>query len=146
VDPVTASKIVWLDCLIMNVDRTFRNTNMLIWKSELWLIDHGASFYFHNSWPGWEDRAAKPFALIKDHVLLPQASELPAADAFCKALLTPELVQEIVALIPEEWIMDDEVFPDKAAQRYAYADFLNERIALSSNFVNAAIDARKALV
>lgn len=146
VDPLLASKIVWLDCLIMNVDRTFRNTNMLMWKSELWLIDHGAAFYFHNSWAGWKDRAAKPFPLVKDHVLLPQASELEAADALCKPLLTPELVQEIVGLIPEEWINEDDEFPDKAAQRQAYAQYLNERVAQSSNFVNAAIDARKALV
>jgi hypothetical protein len=145
-DPLLASKIVWLDCLIMNVDRTFRNTNMLIWKHELWLIDHGASFYFHNSWAGWEERAAKPFALVKDHVLLPQASMLEEADAICKPLLSPALIQEIVALIPGDWIVDDEEFPDKAAQRSAYATFLTERVALSSNFLNAAIDARKALV
>ena len=71
-----ASEIVWLDCLLTNVDRTARNTNMLSWNKELWLIDHGAALYFHHSWQNWEEQARSPFALIKDHVLLPLASEL----------------------------------------------------------------------
>jgi hypothetical protein len=145
-DPLLASKIVWLDCLIMNVDRTFRNTNMLMWKHELWLIDHGASFYFHNAWDGWEARAQQPFALVKDHVLLPQATMLDEADTICRALLTPGLVGAIVELIPEEWLGGEEVFPDRAAHRHAYAQFLNERIAHSQNFVNAAKDARQRIV
>src|SRR5690554_6199837 len=76
VDPLTASKIVWLDAFITNVDRTFRNTNMLIWHKELWLIDHGAAFYFHHSWKDIDRHAKSPFALIKDHVLLPEATLL----------------------------------------------------------------------
>lgn len=145
-DPLTASKIVWLDCLIMNVDRTFRNTNMLMWKSELWLIDHGASFYFHNSWEGWETRAQKPFVLAKDHVLLPQASELDTADEACRAILTKEVIEGIVSLIPEGWLTPDPLFADAAAQRRAYAQFIEERVAHSSIFVNAAKDARQGLV
>ncbi len=146
VDAALASRIVWLDCLIMNVDRTFRNTNMLMWKGELWLIDHGASFYFHNDWTGWEGRAEKPFALVKDHVLLPQAAELDAADAECRALLSDEVVDAIVALIPESWIVPDPLFADAAGQRAAYGTFLKARIAHSSTFLNAAKDARQALV
>jgi hypothetical protein len=73
IDPLLASKIVWLDCLITNVDRSFRNTNMLVWNKELWLIDHGSCLYFQYSWEGWEQKAVSPFAFIKDHVLLPQA-------------------------------------------------------------------------
>src|SRR3982751_6839996 len=65
IDPALASVIVWLDCLLMNVDRTARNTNMLIWQKELWLIDHGASLYFHHSWTNWEDMATKPFVQVK---------------------------------------------------------------------------------
>ena len=68
VEATLASKIVWLDCLITNVDRTVRNTNMLMWYNELWLIDHGASLYFHHSWQDFEEQAKRPFALIKDHV------------------------------------------------------------------------------
>ncbi len=145
-DSDTASRIVWLDCLIMNVDRTFRNTNMLMWKGELWLIDHGASFYFHNDWTGWEARAAKPFPLIKDHVLLPQAGDLDAADAECRQLLTDERIGAIVALIPDEWLVSDPLFADAEAQRQAYRQFLTGRIAHSQIFLNAARDARQGLI
>ena len=80
-DAKKASQIVWLDAFITNVDRTFRNTNMLIWNKELWLIDHGASLYFHHSWVNWETHAKSAFTLIKDHVVLPQASMLNEVDA-----------------------------------------------------------------
>src|ERR1700748_2570596 len=63
-DETLASQIVWLDCLLMNMDRTARNTNMLLWHKELWLIDHGASLYFHHSWQNWEEQAVKPFLLV----------------------------------------------------------------------------------
>ena len=76
IDSATASQIVWLDCLLTNVDRTVRNTNMLMWNKELWLIDHGAALYFHHSWTNWEEQSFKPFTQVKDHVLLPWASEL----------------------------------------------------------------------
>jgi hypothetical protein len=80
IDEVLASKIVWLDCLLMNVDRTSRNTNMLIWNKELWLIDHGAALYFHHSWQGWKEKASKPFDHVKDHVLLKQSGRLEEVD------------------------------------------------------------------
>jgi hypothetical protein len=145
-DPLLASKIVWLDCLIMNVDRTFRNTNMLMWKSELWLIDHGASFYFHNSWDGWEARAKQPFSLVKDHVLLPQASALQEADEICCALLTQDRIKAIADLIPQEWLAEEEIFADRSAHRQAYVQFLQQRVAQSQIFVNAAQDARQRLI
>lgn len=110
-----ASQIVWLDAFITNVDRTFRNTNMLIWHKELWLIDHGASLYFHHSWNTWETHAKSPFALIKDHVLLPQATELAATDVVFRKLLTKEILQDIVDYIPEDWLHweDTEQTPDE---------------------------------
>src|SRR5476651_2019658 len=95
-DPVLASKIVWLDCLLTNVDRTPRNTNMLTWHKELWLIDHGASLYFHHSWQNWEQQAKRPFVQVKDHVLLPQAMELDEVDAAFREILTPERIRAIV--------------------------------------------------
>src|SRR5476649_2271193 len=104
VDAKLASQIVWLDCLLTNVDRTARNTNMLVWHKELWLIDHGASLYFHHSWHNWEEQAKRPFVQVKDHVLLNYASELETADAELKAILTPEVIQSIVNLIPDEWL------------------------------------------
>lgn len=146
VDSLLASKIVWLDCLLTNMDRTCRNTNMLIWHKELWLIDHGASLYFHHSWQNWEEQAIKPFYLIKEHVLLPEASELEAVDAEFSKLLTSEHIRSIVALIPDEWLGDENTFNTKQEYRDAYAVFLETRIAHSKTFVNEAQNARKALI
>ncbi len=146
IDPLEASKIVWLDALIMNVDRSYRNTNLLLWKKALWLIDHGASFYFHNDWTGWETRALNPFVHVKDHVLLAQASALEQVNEQSRVLLSPDKVQSIVELIPEDWLGNEPYFPDVCSHRQAYAQFLNERVAQASIFVNAAQDARKGLV
>ncbi|MEP7258237.1 MAG: HipA family kinase, partial [Flavitalea sp.] len=93
IDPLLASQIVWLDCLLTNVDRTSRNTNMLIWNKELWLIDHGASLYFHHSWTNWQELSEKPFLHVKDHVLLPYASRLEEVDADFNAMLSPERIR-----------------------------------------------------
>ena len=146
VDATLASQIVWLDCLMMNVDRTARNTNMLIWHKELWLIDHGASLYFHHSGQNWDEQARRPFAQVKDHVLLPQATELEAVDAQFRTLLTAERIGAIVALIPDEWLTTSSPFEPAAEQRQAYAQFLETRIAHSTIFVQEAQNARKALV
>ncbi|MDX5436380.1 MAG: aminotransferase class I and II [Pontibacter sp.] len=143
VDAKLASQIVWLDGLIMNVDRTCRNTNMLMWKKELWLIDHGASLYFHHNWSTWQEQAKRPFAQIKDHVLLPKASELEAVNEEFSAILTPERIQAIVALIPDLWLTGVESpFASVEEHRQAYATFLNNRIANSEIFVKGAQDAR----
>jgi hypothetical protein len=141
-----ASQIVWLDAFITNVDRTFRNTNMLIWHKELWLIDHGASLYFHHSWNSWETHAKSPFALIKDHVLLPQASELPATDLAFKKILTKEILQDIVNYIPEDWLHweDSEQTPDEI--RDVYFQFLWTRLNHSEIFINEAQNARQKLI
>lgn len=146
IEPLLASKIVWLDCLLNNVDRTARNTNMLVWHKELWLIDHGASLYFHHSWQNWEAQAEKPFALVKDHVLLPAASALEEAQAFCQPLVTTERIRNIVALVPDEWLVQDAPFATPAEHREAYIRFLTTRIAHSSTFVKAALDARKTII
>lgn len=147
VDARLASEIVWLDCLITNVDRTARNTNMLIWHKELWLIDHGAALYFHHSGQPWEEQARRPFAPIKDHVLLPRATELDMVDADFRALLTPDRIQSIVRLIPDEWLLTDDPSAESPDERRRiYAQFLETRLANSQLFVNAANDARNALV
>lgn len=146
VDPLLASKIVWLDCLLTNMDRTCRNTNMLIWHKELWLIDHGASLYFHHSWQNWEEQASKPFMLIKEHVLLAQASELDVVNVEFKKILNADNICSIVSLIPDEWLNDENTFKTKQEYRDAYALFLNKRIAQSEIFVNEAQNARKALI
>ena len=145
-DARLASQIVWLDCLIMNVDRTPRNTNMLMWHKELWLIDHGASFYFHHSWPDVQEQGKRPFVQVKDHVLLPRASELEEVDTDFRAILTPELIQSIVALIPDEWLLKDSPFESAAEHRQAYVQFLETRLAHTEIFIKQAQHAREALI
>ena len=142
VDDKLASQIVWLDAYITNVDRTFKNTNMLIWHKELWLIDHGACLYFHHSWNNWEQHAKSPFALIKDHVLLPQASLLKEVDAEFKALLSPEILEEIVNTIPLEWLQWEDTDETPEALRNVYLQFLQTRLNNSEIFVNQAQNAR----
>jgi hypothetical protein len=146
IDPFLASQIVWLDCLLMNVDRTSRNTNMLIWYKELWLIDFGASLYFHHSWNNWKAQAEKPFAQAKDHVLLPFASMLDEAHIACKNALSKELIEKIIALIPDEWLDDETAFQSVEEHRKAYVYFLETRLTHSANFVNDAKHAREALI
>ncbi|QED37585.1 aminotransferase class I and II [Antarcticibacterium arcticum] len=145
-EAMLASKIVWLDAFITNVDRTFRNTNMLMWHKELWLIDHGASFYFHHSWANREKHAISPFSLIKDHVLLPQASMLQEADAACKVLLTEEKIREIVWLIPQDWLQWDDTGDSPEEIKEAYAGFLITRLTHSEIFIKEAQNARQTLI
>ena len=141
-----ASRIVWLDAFLTNVDRTFRNTNMLMWHKELWLIDQGASLYFHHSWENWEKHAVSPFAYIKNHVLLPEASRLEEADAALRILLTEEKIQEIVSLIPDDWLHWNDTHETPEEIRDIYLRFLTERRAHSEIFVKEAQNARKALI
>lgn len=146
VDALLASKVVWFDCLITNVDRTPRNTNMLTWYRELWLIDHGASLYFHHAWDNWEQQASRPFTSVKDHVLLPWASELESADHELKALLTPDRIRGIIALVPDEWLDADAPVMPPIAKRKVYEDFLISRVANSGIFVQHAQHARAGFI
>jgi hypothetical protein len=141
VDPLLASKIVWLDAFLMNMDRTARNTNMLWWHKELWLIDHGASLYFHHSWDNWQEQAKKPFVLIKDHVLLKQATKLDEAHTIFKAQITPDILEEIVQLIPDDWLKGA-YFNSPEEYRSAYLAFLTTRLNHADNFLEAAKNAR----
>lgn len=143
IDAELASQIVWLDAFVTNVDRTFRNTNMMIWHKELWLIDHGASFYFHHSFTNWESHAKSPFALIKDHVLLPKASLLEETDRAFKALLSEEKIKAIVELIPNEWLHWEDSDESPEAIRKVYFDFLTTRLAHSEIFIKEAQNARQ---
>ena len=146
VDAKLASQIVWLDAYITNVDRTFRNTNMLMWHKELWLIDHGACLYFHHSWNNWEKHAISPFNLIKDHVLLPQASVLDEVDVAFKTILSPAVLQSVVDLIPEEWLIWEDSEETPEALREVYLQFLLIRLNHSEIFINEAQNARKTLI
>lgn len=142
VDRKLASQIVWLDALLTNVDRTVKNTNMLFWHKELWLIDHGATLYFHHAWTDIEKQALTPFSFIKNHVLLPFADSLNEVDAEYKTILNDKKVDEIVNIIPTDflnWNTEEETPEDI---RKVYADFLKTRIANSHIFVNEANNAR----
>ncbi|CAM4102741.1 HipA family kinase [Flavobacterium antarcticum] len=146
VDAKLASQVVWLDSFITNVDRTFRNTNLLLWHKELWLIDHGAAFYFHHSWENWEKHAMSPFALIKDHVLLPQATLLEEINTEFQTLLTDEKLKSIVDHLPDDWLdwEGNEQTPDEI--RAIYYQFLVLRKSHANTFVNQAQNARASLI
>ncbi|QHT70141.1 aminotransferase class I and II [Rhodocytophaga rosea] len=146
IDATLASQIVWLDCLVTNVDRTARNTNMLMWHKELWLIDHGASLYFHHSSQNWQEQSQRPFVQIKEHVLLPYASALEEVDTIARQILTPERIRSIVALVPDEWLAIEPSVETVGEQRQIYTQFLEARIAASEVFVKEAQHARKALI
>jgi len=146
VDEMLASKIVWLDAFITNIDRTVRNTNMLMWNKELWLIDHGASFYFHHSWNNWQEHAKSAFALVKNHVLLPQATFLSEVDQQFKPLLSDEFLSEIVQTIPNDWLLWNDLALSQEQIREVYWQFLVLRREHSFNFINEAQNARKSLV
>lgn len=141
-DSYLASQIVWFDAFITNVDRTFRNTNLLIWHKEIWLIDNGASFYFHHSWDNWETAAKTPFAFIKDHVLLPYATELdPVHEEYTNAL-NPDILKEIVAQIPLDWLQweGSGLTPDQIKD--VYTQFLCIRLEHATTFLEQAKNAR----
>lgn len=147
IDPLEASMIVWLDAFLTNIDRTARNTNTLIWRnSEIWLIDHGASLYFHHSWSDPEKAALTPFPYIKDHVMLPKASLLAEANAKATVTLTPEKLTAVVNLIPDDWLRWEGAPDTPEALRQVYLKFLTTRLANADTFINHAIDARKQLI
>ncbi|MEL7121468.1 MAG: HipA family kinase [Bacteroidota bacterium] len=140
----TASKVVLLDSIITNIDRTAKNTNMLSWRRELWLIDHGASLYFHHSWAGWEEKAKKTFPPIKDHVLLPIAKQLTKAAAEIKAKITEAIISDIISIIPEEWLEEEGATLSIAEKQKAYTQFIYSRIQNIDSLTKEAEDARKA--
>lgn len=144
VDSLLASKIVWLDSFITNVDRTARNANMLMWNKELWLIDHGASLYFHHAWNNWETHAQQAFTQIKDHVLLPYANHLDEADGEMRYLITPDFIESIVAAIPDAWLEPETEEETADSMRAVYHQYLTKR--LTRNFITEAKHARQASI
>ncbi|OAB79854.1 HipA family kinase [Cochleicola gelatinilyticus] len=141
-DPVIASKVVLVDSLISNIDRTVKNTNLLLWNKELWVIDNGASFYFHHNWNTWEEHLTRTFPLVKNHVLLEQATRLKETSKEISQLLTLEKIQEIVALIPEDWLIEEGELLTPNEMRSAYLKFLTTRLSKMDLLVKEAEDAR----
>lgn len=146
IDAETASRVVWMDAFLTNVDRTVRNTNMLIWHKELWLIDHGATLYFHHSWTNWKKSAISPFVQIKDHVLLPYANKLEEADAELKKILSPDVIRDIVNTIPDDWLNWDTDTESKEDIREVYYNYLITRLQDSETFVKEAQHAKEILI
>ena len=146
VDAMLASQVVWFDAYVTNVDRTARNTNMLMWHKRLRLIDHGAALYFHHSWTQYLERSRDIFPRIREHVLMPAAECLPEADRLLAHQLTPELIEAVVALVPETWLSNDAGFPNVEAHRRAYVEYLTRRLASPRLFVEEAVRARSLLV
>lgn len=147
-DPLTylpdarlSSAIVWFDAFVCNVDRTVRNVNMLMWHRQLWLIDHGAALYFHHAWKPGDHPELNLFPLIKDHVLIKQATALEAVDAQMRSVLTPDKLADIVECVPDSWLPIKSVFGDQQALRNAYQEFFTRRLEHSSVFVQEAIRA-----
>lgn len=142
-----ASEVVWFDAFATNVDRTARNPNLLTWHRRLWLIDHGASLYFHHAWERvGEATAQTPFAAVRDHVLLPWAGALPAAGARLSARLGPGVVEGVLAQVPDGWLQGEPSFATPDNHRAAYARHLARRLGAAAVFEEEARRARDLLV
>ena len=139
--PDEAAAVVWFDAFVTNVDRTLRNVNLLLYRRQVWLIDHGSALYFHHA-PRWfeqPERALTPFVLVKDHALLPVAGPLGEADALLRPRLSEALLAQVVDLLPDAWLLDGAA---PAALRAGYRRWLTDRLAASQVFVDEAERAR----
>ena len=141
-DPTLAADIVWFDAFIMNVDRTARNPNLLLWHRKLWLIDHGAALYPTHAWREMDARARASFPQIADHILLRFSGPIPEADARMRDRLDPNALSAIVTAIPEEWLDPFDPFSSPEEMRSAYLDFLVRRLDAASIFTEEAERAR----
>lgn len=145
-DTAEASMAVWFDAFTQNVDRTPRNANLLLWHRKLYFIDHGAALYFHHDWASMQEKAASPFKPIRDHVLLPWAAEIAQAGEEARRRLTPQLLSEILAEVPDAWL---ESLPGGLAatqRRSEYLEFFARRLQAAHIFEQEATDARTRLV
>ena len=139
-DPETASKAVWFDAFVTNIDRTARNANLLWWHKQMYFIDHGASLFFHHNWRLVHEMAIKPFYAIKDHILLPWASQIREVDRELRSRLTGQSIAKIVEAVPPAWLP---VEGDPNLE--GYLAYFRERL-LNSRFVEEAIDAHSQLI
>lgn len=144
-DPDLAARIVWFDAFTQNVDRSWRNPNLLCWHGRVWLIDHGASLYFHHSWATRAAAAGKAYPNPGEHVLLGRAGDLWAAHAALAPRVTAQLLAEVTGLVPDEWLVD-ETFADPGHARQAYVDVLTERVRRPQDWLAAVEVARAAAV
>ena len=141
VDPLVASTAVWFDAFVTNVDRTARNPNLLWWHKSLYFIDHGASLYFHHDWQDIEQKAASPFAAIRDHVLLPKATRIDQVAEELQSRLTSQVISEILANVPDAWLLPVQGVPTPEEKRRGYLSYFTRRLNAASNFVGEALRA-----
>lgn len=146
VDAAKASSIVWLDGLVCNVDRTPRNTNMLVWHKRVWLIDHGAAFYFHHAEGDFASRARDPFPKIAQHVLLPRAAQLSEVDAELSARLPASVLESVIDLVPGAWLGHESRTEAVSTRRRMYLDYLVQRLRAPRPFVEEARRVRSGRV
>ena len=128
VDADEAARILWFDALVLNVDRSWRNPNLLRWHDAVWLIDHGAALYVHHQWAGRGSAGPKAYPTAAEHVLLGVAGPLRPADDALAPLVTAPLLEEVLARVPDDWLEDEPGFGDPAEVRDAYAEVLLARI------------------
>ena len=152
-DADLASRVVWFDAYVTNVDRTPRNANLLMWHRRLWLIDHGAALYFHHTWTNYLERSRDAFSMIKDHVLLPSTSvaSLREIDSKMTERITPDIIGGIVNLIPDAWLAAESQVSDSRLMvrpntRDAYIEYLLSRLEAPHVFLEEAIRARSLSV
>jgi len=142
--PDLAARLLWLDTLVLNVDRSWRNPNMLLWHRQAWLIDHGASLIFHHRWlPGWRPAPTYRYDAA-DHVMMPAAGSLTEVDAELRPLVTSTMIHEILTLVPENWL--DPEFGTPEQVRDAYAAYFTARLADAPSWVAALEETRAARV
>jgi hypothetical protein len=144
-DAQLSAQIVWLDAYTLNVDRTPRNVNLLLWQQQLWLIDHGAALYFHYDWGNAAQKIASPFTMVRQHVLLPFAADLADVDQTLRTCLDDSVIRYSVDAVPDIWLTPEVGLADAAVQRKAYVDFLIQRRRQSSVFVEEAVRVRAQL-
>lgn len=135
-DGETASKAVWFDALVTNIDRTARNTNLLWWHKRLYFIDHGASLYFHHNWGDARQMAVKPFTGIREHVLLAWADRIVEVDRKLRPLLTEQVLRQVIDAVPLIWLPEDQ-----GPSKEGYLMYFTERLT-KSGFVEEAMRAR----
>jgi hypothetical protein len=134
VDPVLAARILWFDALIGNVDRSWRNPNMLLWHGRVHLIDHGAALIFHHAWTNLEASASRPYEAAT-HALAGSDPDIDAADADLAPLVGTDLLEAVVADVPDIWLADEPGFASTAAVREAYVGQLTARVAARDSWL-----------
>ena len=146
ISPDFATRLVWLDALVTNPDRSHRNPNLLVWRRGPWLIDHGSALYAHHDWPTVDEaRTRTPFPRIRDHVLLDRAGDLGAVDAALAGALSPDVVAGVLARVPDALLTDPlggREFASAAAARARYVEYLTVRLRAPRDFVAEATRAQ----